>query len=84
MLEVLGDGLVYGVRGKARIICEEMAHAPIPSAMVEVDVDLVKRDLVPGVEFEGPHFRWGPLEPVMGPTDERGLRELHTYEPGGP
>ena len=38
-------------------------------------VDMVKRDLVPGVEFEGPKFRWGALEPVMGPADVLGLSE---------
>ena len=80
MLEALGDGLVYGVRGTASVIVEEMRHAPVPSAMVEVAVEMVKRDLVPGVEFEGPKFRWGALEPVMGPADVLGLSELREYE----
>jgi predicted pyridoxine 5'-phosphate oxidase superfamily flavin-nucleotide-binding protein len=79
MVEVLGDGLVYGVRGAARIIQEEMRYAPVPSAMVEVDVDFVKRDLIPGVEFRGPSFEWGALSPVMVPADERGIRELHEF-----
>jgi hypothetical protein len=83
MLEALGDGLVYGVRGTARVIVEEMRHAPVPSAMVEVAVEMVKRDLVPGVEFEGPKFRWGALAPVMGPADVAGLRELREYRVGG-
>jgi predicted pyridoxine 5'-phosphate oxidase superfamily flavin-nucleotide-binding protein len=79
MLEVLGDGLAYGVRGTARVIVEEMRHAPVPSAMVEVAVELVKRDLIPGVELRGPTFEWGALAPVMRPLDERGLRELREY-----
>ncbi len=79
MIEVLGDGLVYAVRGAARTILEVMQHAPIPSAMVEVAVDMVKKDLVPGVEFEGPSFRWGALESVMGPADSRGFAELRGY-----
>lgn len=80
MLEVLGDGLAYGVRGDARVILEKMQHAPVPSAMVEVNVTTVKRDLIPGVELEGPRFRWGKLAPFMGPLDPLGLDELRTFE----
>jgi hypothetical protein len=49
--------------------------------MVEVEVDLVKRDLPPGVEIDGPQFRWGALEPFMSKLDPLGIEELHTYEP---
>ena len=79
MLEVLGDGLVYGVRGSARVVLERMRHGPVPSAIVEVRVESVKRDLIPGVEFEGPRFRWGKLEPVMGPLDPLGIEELRSF-----
>ncbi len=81
MLEVLVDGAIFGVRGRARVIQEEMAHAPIPSAMVEVAVESVKDDLVPGVEFHAPWFRWGELESLMGPLDPLGIAELKSYEP---
>jgi len=81
MLEVLADGVIVGVRGSARIIQEQMAHAPIPSAMVEVTVELVKDDLIDGVEFTGPSFRWGTLEQVMAPLDPLGIAELKSYEP---
>ena len=80
-LEVMADGLIIGVRGTARIIQEEMAHAPIPSAMVEMTVERVKDDLIDGVEFRGPSFRWGTLEPIMGPLDALGIAELKSYEP---
>lgn len=79
MIEVLGDGLAYAVRGDARVILDVMEHAPIPSAMVEVKVNRVKKDLVPGVEFEGPKFHWGALEPVMSKADPLGIAELHSY-----
>lgn len=82
MLEVLGDGLAYGVRGSARVILDEMQHAPVPSAIVEVKVDLVKRDLIPGVIFEGPKFQWGALEQFMGPLDPLGLEEMRAYRAG--
>lgn len=81
MLEVLADGVIVGVRGSARIIQEEMAHAPIASAMVEVTVEGVKDDLIDGVEFHGPSFRWGTLEQVMAPLDPLGIAELKSYEP---
>lgn len=80
-IEVLGDGLAYAVRGSARVILDVMQHAPIPSAMVEVGVDRVKKDLVPGVEFEGPKFRWGALAPVMDRADPLGIAELRDFRP---
>ena len=79
MIEVLGDGLAYGVRGDARVILDAMEHAPVPSAIVEVCVTMVKRDLIPGVVFEGPKFQWGALESFMGPLDPKGIAELRSY-----
>lgn len=81
MLEVMADGVIVGVRGSARIIQEQMAHAPIPSAMVEVTIEFVKSDLIEGVEFQGPSFRWGTLESLMAPLDPLGIAELKSYEP---
>jgi hypothetical protein len=81
MIEVIGDGLIYGVRGRAVVLQEEMKHAPVPSAMVEVRVELVKRDLPQGVIIEGPVYRWGALEPFMSPLDPLGIAELKSYEP---
>ncbi|HYM15473.1 MAG TPA: pyridoxamine 5'-phosphate oxidase family protein [Dehalococcoidia bacterium] len=79
MVEVIGDGMVYGVRGAARVVVEQMRHAPIPSAMVEIAVDLVKRDLPDGVEVEAPVYRWGALEPYMSKLDPLGFQEMRTY-----
>lgn len=81
MVEVIGDGLIYGVRGSASVIQQQMKYAPVPSAMVEVRVDMVKRDLPGGVEVDGPVFRWGALEPVMAALDPLGIEELRTYNP---
>src|SRR5262245_54631493 len=41
MFEVIGDGFIYGVRGRARVLRETMEHAPIASALVEVAVESV-------------------------------------------
>ena len=79
MLEVIGDGLIYGIRGTATIIREQMDHAPIPSALVELAVEAVKRDLPPGVEIDAPAFRWGALAPFMTPVEPPMFEELRTY-----
>jgi hypothetical protein len=79
MLEVIGDGLIYGIRGTATIIREQMDHAPIPSALVELAVEAVKRDLPPGVEVEASAFRWGALAPFMTPVEPLMFEELRTY-----
>jgi predicted pyridoxine 5'-phosphate oxidase superfamily flavin-nucleotide-binding protein len=83
MLEVVADGMIYGVRGVAAIVRETMDHAPIASALVEMAVEHVKRDLPPGVIVEGPVFRWGALEPYIAPVEPPMFEELRTYQRGG-
>jgi len=82
MFEVIADGMIYGVRGAAEILREEMDHAPTPSALVEVSVEQVKRDLPPGVIVEGPSFRWGALDPYMSPVEPPMFDELRTWPRG--
>ena len=79
MLEVIGDGFIYGVSGIARIVVDQMQHAPVPSALVQVDVETVKRDLPPGVEVTAPAFRWGALEGYMSSVEPLMFEELRSY-----
>jgi hypothetical protein len=76
MLEVIGDGFVFGVSGTARIIKEQMEHCPVPSALVQLDVETVKRDLPPGVEVDAPEFRWGALQEYMGAVEPKMFDEI--------
>lgn len=79
MLEIIGAGFVYGVRGAAAIIRDQMDHAPISSALVELSVETVKRDLPPGVEVDAPAFRWGALEAYMTSVEPAMFEEIRTY-----
>jgi hypothetical protein len=79
MFEVIGDGLAYGVGGTARVVRETMDHAPIASALIEVTVERVKRDLPPGVEVDAPRFRWGPLGEYMTKIEPGMFEELRTW-----
>ena len=64
------------MRGTATIIREQMDHAPIPSALVELVVEAVKRDLPPGVEVEAPAFRWGAIGQFMTPVEPPMFEEI--------
>jgi hypothetical protein len=79
MFEVIGDGFIFGVRGAARVVREQMEHAPTPSALVEVTIDTVKRDLPPGVQVSSPQFTWGPLGQYMEPIEPPMFDELRTF-----
>lgn len=79
MLEAVGDGFIFGVSGPARIVREQMEHAPVPSALVQMDVELVKQDLPPGVEVDAPAFRWGALAPYMTGVEPAMFEELRTF-----
>ena len=82
MLEIIGDGFIFGVRGTVRILKEKMEHCPVPSALVQLDVESVKSDLPPGVEVtrhrRSAGARWGsswrPVEPAMFEELARRLR----------
>ena len=80
MLEVVGDGFIYGVSGVARVVVEQMQHAPIPSALVQVDVETVKRDLPPGVQVTAPSFAWGALEQYMTSIEPAMFEELRDWD----
>lgn len=76
MLEIVGDGFVFGVRGTVRTLKEKMENAPIPSALMQLDIESVKSDLPPGVQVRAIEFDWGSLEPFMGPVEPRMFEEL--------
>jgi hypothetical protein len=78
-LEVIGEGFVFGVRGTARIIKEKMDHAPIASALVQIDVESVKSDLPPGVQVHAPTFEWGALEQYMTGIEPAMFEELRSW-----
>lgn len=82
MFEIIGDGFIYGVRGAARVVVEQMQHAPIPSAMVEVRVESVKRDLPPGVQVTAPSFEWGAIGKYMEPVEPQMFAEMRGYAGG--
>jgi len=75
-IEVIGDGFICGVRGSVRILKELMDHCPVPSALVQLDVESVKSDLPPGVEVSAPRFKWGPLGSYMEKLEPAMFAEL--------
>ncbi len=79
MFEIIGDGMIYGVRGTARVIATQMLHAPLPSAMVEVRVEAVKRDLPPGVLVTAPAFDWAALGAFMAPVEPLMFAEMRAF-----
>ncbi len=79
MFEIIGNGFIYGVRGAARVLREQMEHAPIPSALIEVSVETVKSDLPPGVQVTAPQFEWAALGQYMTPIEPAMFEELRTY-----
>ncbi len=78
MLEIVGDGFVFGVRGTVRILRDTMESGPIPSALMQLDIESVKSDLPPGVQVNAIAFSWGSLQPFMGPVEPRMFEELRT------
>lgn len=75
MLEILGDGFIYGVRGRGCVVRESIDGAPVPASVVEMVVDMVKNDLPPGIEFHARiESRW--IDPEKQAVEDRGLEML--------
>jgi hypothetical protein len=77
-IEIVGNGFILGVRGTARVVKEQMDHAPIASALVQLDVESVKSDLPPGVQVTPASFEWGALGPYMSGVEPAMFAELRT------
>jgi len=75
MLQLLGDGFTYGVRGRARVVRESIDGAPVPASVVEMEVDLVKDDLSEGREFHARIESWW-IDPAKQAVEDRGLEML--------
>jgi hypothetical protein len=55
-LEIMGDDITYGCRGRARVVKEAMITPPFPSAIIEITIEEVRNHASPGVVFRGPNY----------------------------
>lgn len=55
-IELLGDDLVLGLKGRATVEREAMASVPFPGACVRIDLDEVLDHGAAGVRFTGPSY----------------------------
>jgi hypothetical protein len=53
-IEILADGVTWGVKGEARVLRQQMASTPFPCALVEVAIDEARDHGVTGTVFRGP------------------------------
>lgn len=58
MISLIGGAMTLGIRGRARLLSEDMDNIPLPMAMVEVQIDEVKDDSVIGRGLEGELIKW--------------------------
>ncbi len=80
-LELLGDGITWGVKGRARVSAERMASPPFPCARVEVDVTQARDHSSPSTVFRGPRYDYALDKQHRRGLEERILEELRE---GGP
>ena len=58
MISLVGGAMTLGIRGRARILADDMDEVPLPMAVVEVLIDEVKDDSVIGRGLEGDLVKW--------------------------
>jgi hypothetical protein len=57
-IEVLGDDLCFGLRGRAVVEKEALESTPFPCALVAVHIEEWRDHSVKGVRFVGPRYRF--------------------------
>jgi hypothetical protein len=78
-LEVLGDDLCYGLRGKAVVEKETMTSTPFPCALVAVRVEESRNHGAAGVKYVGPSYSFH-----AGKEHRKGVEEAVFAELKGP
>jgi hypothetical protein len=59
-VEVLGDDLCFGLRGRAVVEKESMSSAPFPCALVALHLEECRDHGAAGVKFVGPRYQFAP------------------------
>jgi hypothetical protein len=82
IISLLGGAMTLGIRGRARVISENMDGISLPMAMVEVIVDEVKDDSVIGRGIEEEIVKWEDRRrSVSDLSIETALRNGHDGSP---
>ncbi len=77
-LEVLGDGLTWGVKGTSRLAKERMEATPFPCAVIEVTVEEARDHAAPGTFFQGPSYRYADGKEHRHDLEDRIFAELRS------
>jgi hypothetical protein len=80
-IEVLGDGICYGLRGHADVEKETLASAPFPSALVAVRIEECRDHNAPGVRFYGPRYDFEPGKEHRSGVEQAVFEELRGVAP---
>ena len=75
-VEVLGDGVCYGLRGHADIEKETLLSAPFPSALVAMRIEECRDHAAPGVRFYGPRYDFEPGKEHRSAVEKAVFEEL--------
>jgi flavin reductase (DIM6/NTAB) family NADH-FMN oxidoreductase RutF len=75
-IEVLGDGITWGVKGRVRVAKERMESTPFPCALIEVLVDEARDHGSPGTQFHGPRYSYDDDKQHRHGLEEKIFAEL--------
>jgi hypothetical protein len=77
-MEILGDGLTWGVKGRARLVKQRMESTPFPCAIIEIAVEEARDHAAPGTFFQGPTYRYEDGKAHRVEFEARIFAELRT------
>jgi flavin reductase (DIM6/NTAB) family NADH-FMN oxidoreductase RutF len=77
-VEILGDDLIFGVKGTARVAKTQMESTPFPCAIVELLIDEARDHGSPGTNFRGPSYHYDEDKQHRHGLEERVYAELRS------
>jgi len=80
-LSLIGGAMTLGIRGRARVLADDMEQIPLPMAMVEVLIDEVKDDSFIGRGAEGELIKWEDRRRMVSDISVHNALRNTTFEP---
>jgi len=75
-LEIMADGILLSIRGKAVIERDTLEKVPFPCALAVVDVDEIRNHMISGLEFRGPRYTYSGGKEHRSDVERQIFKEL--------
>jgi hypothetical protein len=78
-LEIMADGILLSIRGKATIERDTLDSVPFPCALATVEVKEIRDHMIGGLQFHGPRYKYTEGKEHRGDVERKIFEELERW-----